>query len=253
VRHGNNTAAHFRVFLPKTIQLSGRWVCALVEISYPRTYYNVRAETLDGKSFEHILTIERNISKDEPEGEFVKTQKFTLQITDGNYGTANELCHAINVEVVKFLNLPAMFSIHNQFNGRVWFEKPDTVQSVTLSATFAYMLGFKNKKLTTSELAYSVYDMHGGIDHLWVYSDIGENQIVGDTMAPLLRAVAVSGTFEDVVSTVYPVPHYVGVVCNEFSSIEITINTDANRPVAFTAGKTIVVLHFKNAYRIRTI
>jgi hypothetical protein len=79
-----------------------------------------------------------------------------------------------------------------------------------------------------SDLAQSVYDMHGGVDYLWVYSDIVENQIVGDTMAPLLRTVAVSGSFEDIVSTVYPVPNYVRVVCNEFSSIEITINTDAN-------------------------
>jgi hypothetical protein len=174
------------------------------------------------------MTIERNIGKNEPGGEFMKTQIYTLQIIDGNYATASELCDAINDKIVKILNLPAMFSIHNQFNGRVWFEKPDTVQSVTLSATFAYMLGFKNRKLTMSDLAQSVYDMHGGVDHFWVYSDIVENQIVGDTMAPLLCTVTVSGSFGDFFSTVYPVPHYVGVVCNEFSSIEISINTDAN-------------------------
>jgi hypothetical protein len=253
VKHGKNTASHFRVVLPKTIQLTGRWQCALVEISYPRTYYNVRAESLDGKSYEHIVTIVKSFEKNEVEGELVSVQKYTLHISDGNYNTASELCAAINDQIANVVKLPAMFSIENKFNGRVLFQKPDSVRSVTLSQTFAYKLGFKNQTLKESELAQSVYDMHGGVDHLWVNSDIVENQVVGDTMAPLIRTVAVSGSFGDIISTVYPVPHYVGVVCNEFSSIEITINTDANRPVVFTAGKTIVVLHFRYANRIRSI
>lgn len=247
--HGN-TASHFRAVLPHQLELKGRWEVALVEVQYPQSYYNVRKEMRKGETiFENSLAIRRVYTVEERKKlpEDVLGTIYNVPIGEGNYKDVTELCDVINSVAEKEHRFPRLFTTNNRIQGRVYFQKPEGYDSAVLSATLAYMLGFNQRTLTSSQMAEGMPDMRNGIDTMWVYCSIIEEQIVGDTMEQLLRTVAVGGNFGDVVTQIYPIPHYVGVLCKAFSTIEFYIKDDQDRPIPFTYGKTIIKLHFRNA------
>src|SRR6218665_1097124 len=79
----------------------------------------------------------------------------------------------------------------------------------------------------------------------YVYCDVLEHVSVGDTKAPFLRIVQVSGECGDRVQAIYDKPIYVPLQKNNFDSIEIDIRNDAGKPISFEYGKLIVTLHFR--------
>src|ERR1700722_3813492 len=188
-----NTASHFRATLPHQLDLKGRWEVALVEIQYPHSWFNVRVESKAGNKFEHTFSVMRKYTEEETAKSGMKSERHVLNIIDGSYNTAADLCDALNTVTQKELNLPMMFTTNERLRGKVYFKKPEHVSGVELSETFAYMLGFTSPLLTNSQMAKGMPDMRNGIDTLWVYCSIIEEQIVGDTMEPLLQTVAVSG------------------------------------------------------------
>jgi len=76
---------------------------------------------------------------------------------------------------------------------------------------------------------------------MYVYFDV----LVGDTKAPLLRIVQVSGKSGDRVQAIYDKPIYVELQKKNFDSIEIDIRSDVGKPISFEYGKVIVTLHFR--------
>ena len=85
------------------------------------------------------------------------------------------------------------------------------------------------------------------IDSLFVYCDVLEHVPVGDTLAPLLRAVVVRGRPGDQISEKYINPMYLPLQKKSFESIEINIMTDTGDPVPFVDGPSTVTLHFRRA------
>ena len=115
-----------------------------------------------------------------------------------------------------------------------------------------YMLGFKEKVFSKTTVAEYPPDLRAGIDNLYVYCDLCQPQIVGDTMEPLLRILPVIGNYGDVIHRVFSAPHYIGVLHRDFSAVRISIKTDRNENVPFAFGKTVAKLHFrrKRIYQI---
>ena len=71
--------------------------------------------------------------------------------------------------------------------------------------------------------ANDVVNMTQGFNTLYVYTDIVESRIVGDTLAPLLRALPISGRHGDILSDRFTNIHYVPLLCSTFHSIEVDI------------------------------
>ena len=119
----------------------------------------------------------------------------------------------------------------------------DAIGYVMFSKKLQYMLGFEDKFLNNKKMmAKYPPDMRGGVESLYVYCDVIENQFIGDTRAPLLRIVPVRGHYNEIIGEVYTSPHYVPVLKKEF---EISIKTDRDELVPFQFGKAIVKLHFR--------
>ena len=93
--------------------------------------------------------------------------------------------------------------------------------------------------------ADSVADMSRGFESLYVYTNVVEPRVVGDSLVPLLRIVPLSGRQGDTVSKTFQKTQYVPVLCKEFGTIEIDIRDDTGRPVPFERGKVVVTLHFR--------
>ena len=93
--------------------------------------------------------------------------------------------------------------------------------------------------------ANDVVNMTQGFNTLYVYTDIVESRIVGDTLATLLRALSISGRHGDILSDRFTNIHYVPLLCSTFHSIEVDIRDDMGRRVPFEYGRVTVTLHFR--------
>ena len=93
--------------------------------------------------------------------------------------------------------------------------------------------------------AEHVVQMDKGFDIIYVYKDVVESRIVGDSLAPLLRALHVGGRHGATVSDRFANILYVPLLYSHFKSIEIDIREDTGRIVPFEFGKVTVTLHFR--------
>ena len=75
--------------------------------------------------------------------------------------------------------------------------------------------------------------MEQGLYALYIYCDIISKQIVGDTLAPLLKVVPVEGSHGDNVMKEYITPQYMSMFTNQFSNIHISIRDDSGEKISF--------------------
>ena len=259
--HAGETTSDFRVHLPDNISLSGDWVVALSQIQYSKSWYNVTND----KDMNRITVCLNDL-------EFTPV---SLDIEPNHYDTIDDLLAAITEAVVvkaQKLNESAdekeNINNNNKRNYDSWkkFEHAINfrfdyvkkrvtihidkryVQSIILSQLFAYMLGFRSCKLfnrnDVDDKADFPVDLRGGLDGLYVYCDLVENQIVGNSRDPLLCILPVEGIFGSIVDKSFISPHYLPLLKKDFSSVYISIKSDTNQPIQFAFGKVIVKLHF---------
>ena len=102
-------------------------------------------------------------------------------------------------------------------------------------------------------------ELNEGLNLLFVYSDVVEYNIVGDTSAPLLRVIPFkmastgneSGNNEQEGENTYHVhrefvhPHYLPVSKSYFDTVNNGIKGDLGQNVAFIRGKVTVKLNFR--------
>ena len=256
-----NKTNHFRVHLPQELDLEGAWDVALVDVVYPYSWNNVPhpSDTLTGYNLV--------MSDVEP---------FKVSIPMGNYQTVLDLlagitaAHGLQIHVweklrkeEKELELKKKVTLAKT-PPTILFDFDPTVKRVTIdfinprvdqismSPHLAYMLGFKNNDIkATEEKVMADYppDLRGGIDALFIYLDIIENQIVGNTMAPLLQIVPVEGHYGDLIQKTFYSPHYLSVLNKKVSTIEVNIKNDINTHIDFNFGKIILKLHFQKRKR----
>ena len=87
------------------------------------------------------------------------------------------------------------------------------------------------------------------INTLYVYSDVIEPQIVGDSYVPLLRSVVDnSGEAGEMACVSFTNVHYKNISRGMFHEIEVNITDDTGRTVPFEGGRVTVKLHFKKKH-----
>ena len=92
------------------------------------------------------------------------------------------------------------------------------------------------------------YGPSAGARSIFVYCDLIEDQIVGDSLSPLLRIVPVTvrqGKFQH---TVYNHVHYYPLSTNNFHTIEISLRDEFGNPIPFQAGPATVTLHIRRRH-----
>ena len=120
-----------------------------------------------------------------------------------------------------------------------------------LSFTPSATVTLKPKPKTTDspysfrQEANTVVNMNQGFDTIYVYMDVVESRIVGDSLVPLLRCLPVRGVHGATVSDRFTNVHYVPLLRKEFATIEVDIRDDTGRRVPFEYGRVTVTLHFR--------
>lgn len=227
-----NKISHFITRLPIPIELKGDWEVGLVEIIYPHTWYNVNEQNnLIGFDIGDGKTIAR-------------------RLPPGCYESVPDILKAIAIKDIENL----IVFTYNPVTKRVRIKVKNKCK-VILSDGVAQLLGFEPVEISVPDHeveinSYSPYvaDPNGHYRVLMIYTDVIESQIVGDTLAPLLRVVKVTGTDGELVSDQYDRPHYLPVSRKMIDTLEIVIRTHTGALTPFERGRSYVKLHFRQKY-----
>ena len=235
-----NSSSSFRVTLPRGIKLTGAWEAALVELIYPYSWYNVPAKP----------TVAIYIEAPVKFGDEFRSKLYICPLKAGHYSKIEDLIAAMIKTIPAEIRDKVILRYDSNAN-RVHIRLLKPVTAIEISDPLLYILGYN-----VSTFGYSYAkdnpgvaphppDMRAGLSIFYVYCDVVEQSVIGDKLASLLRSVAVSGKFGDIIHSSFDHPHYVPVLKKDFDSIEIAIKTDQNEPVALEYGKTLVKLHFR--------
>lgn len=111
------------------------------------------------------------------------------------------------------------------------------------------LLGFEDRKSTLPREVKGEYpvDLKRGVYGLYVYSNLVQPHVVGDTFAPLLRVIPIQedNRYSSSYVKIYTNPDFYPIVENRFETIEMDIRTDFGKRLHFRNGKTMVKLLFK--------
>ena len=107
-----------------------------------------------------------------------------------------------------------------------------TNMRVKISFALARMLGFDtlNYRQPGLYVASRVVNLNN-TNAIFVYNDLIQSKIVGNTLTPLLDVVAVQGGPGDLVCSRLNKPHYKPVLRKHFSDIHISLRDDQGKPI----------------------
>lgn len=242
----DNTTTSFSTRLSREIELYGQWLVGLSEIHVPCTTLHVRRE-------DAILSVNE------------AGEKFSFQ--HGNFESVYTLIEAINEGLFTYYGKEVHEKLFYDEKGgyvskRVYKQPNDAAEkkATKLSDTIKRILGFdilkkdekfvgkRNFIITAKEPASLSRAVP---DQLFVYSNICEPCIVGDTHAPLLKIVNIEANQFNYGSTIVkrfaPVT-YIPLLTNRFQTIDIDIRDQFGNPIAFQFGTLTAQLHFKRDF-----
>ena len=214
----NNTTTNYWMKLP--------WEVGLYSITYPHTWYNLQDQD------SHIYYSD--------EGYLF----LTLIVNYGYYEMINDLIKSMNKAFAKDTN----GNITLTFNSRT--EKV-TVHlkngyELAIAGKMSITLGFAGKeiKIVKTTVSPHVADFHGSMT-IYVYCDIVQPQVIGDTNNKLLRSIPVEGKMSKVVTRTFTNIQYVPIQTTSFEDIEILLRDGTGNPMPFEHGKVLATLHFR--------
>jgi hypothetical protein len=247
--HPNNTASKFTTVLPHHVELKGDWEVALTEISFPGTRHNVTSEEHWFQLNNHHIGLPDNYytSLKCVLEKMIEVIRLKEEFTDATLTNVKVTRETGNPPRITYDTVGIMFE---EDIGKVVFIIPRTV-TIKLSRKLADVLGFERNILDTSDgqmvqNSKTPY-LNDYLSMAFVYCDLIESTIVGDTRVPLLRTVKVDVKSQPLIHRTYTNPIYVPLQKKHFDSVEINIMTDTGDPVPFVPGKSVVVLHFRRS------
>ena len=248
-----NTTSDFRVELPSAIELEGQWEVGLAEILYPGSYDTI-----------HDCSMVMNINDREgaaASGFSTSIRYLKVKIDDGHYATIQELLEAINFAMMRAWKErePMNGAVHvKKFDDAARFEYTDVIKKVRLTINEAdnvssleldkrlhHTLGFEYGDLTRSQIAKYPVDLKAGLESLFVYCNLISPQWVGDVRTNLLKILPLRGSPGDTISIDCPTVHFVDLLTNRFSTIEINIKASDGSDISWAYGKIFVKLAFR--------
>ena len=220
----DNTLSKFTTQLAQPIALSGSWEVGLAEVQYPHSWHNIEEAWI---LYESASGFGLNLS-----------------LPSGLYDTPQQLIEELNALItarkrqhhVKFSYQPVTQKVSVSVTGG---------GSLEMSQNLQELFGMTSMPVRGKVEGKKVLDVKQGFDSLYIYCNIIEPRLVGDSEVPLLRIVPIEGQHGMTVTKIYNQIQYLPVLQKNFNSLEINIRKDTGELVPFESGKLVVTLHFR--------
>lgn len=267
----DNKTADFKVQLAKRMELHGEWCMALVEVQYPNTLPGVFSDTnwvamnlydpATGKTdsfkrhlptgkyqdqFDFLMVLSDAIC---PSRELLKKCELKNSAEKGDKRCKKEKqklqqlsegCGSVSVKDER-IHIHAMTS---------WPEStfelsPHLALQLGLDSTGPFFFDEEHWGKTPLDLTL------GQPAQMYIYMSIIEDQIVGDTRAPLVRTVTTDSNARFGTMTSYKCdpPLYFRVNTKSFDTVEVNIRTHSGSLMPFDCGSLTLLCHFKPLVR----
>lgn len=229
-----NQIWNYRTKLAKAIVLSEPHEVGLVEFQYPRVWYSFPKTDAVVKVYN---------------GKNRVKSAFTMDI--GVYESIQAIVKAFNARISTNTQLEGVSMHYSSVKNRVYFLGSTEDSTITFVGRLATILGFKDGEAfplpTTDRSHITPYpaDIHARCYTFYIYSDIVDYQLVGDSHVPLLRCINVAAEQRRIPTLTYDRPQYTSLSKNVIDDIEISIKNDQNGYIPFLYGKVIAKLHFR--------
>ena len=230
----SNKVGEYRVKLARPIQLKHDYEIALSEIHYPRTWDTLPAQCNKLWYSNGSGLIEKCIDP----GYYESIDKMIQQIHKAinphpNHAGPNNPNAGTGIIIS-----------YNEITRHVKVYIRDGF-ALKLGDGIAQILGLPiMEEMNQTMVAPEAVDLNRGLTALYIYCDLCEPQIVGDTLAPLLRIVDIKGKDGETVLKNCNPPQYVPLRKKTLDVIEINICDDTGQ-ISFTSGKLICKLHIR--------
>ena len=236
----DNTLSDFTTKLFKPIHLTGEWEVALTEISFPHSFYNI-VEPFNVVRYSGDGSQRNQDRVTIPPGYYNDLEELftTMHERMNSLGKSNiKLVLNQNTQKVKVkLKNGAFIQFHPALSAMLGFEKEQPEEG-QLEVVNVYMLKTHEGKLPM--------DLNAGMYSLYLYTDIIEDQLVGDAFAPLLRIVHMDKKGSgDVTTRTYQSPHFVKVRMKHFDTITVRVRRDTGEKIKFQRGKIVAKFCFR--------
>lgn len=249
--YATNSNTNFITQLPSSISLNGggnEWEMALVEIHYPCSFQTIT----DNDSWMRLSILKSGATGDDNISSGAdKYNQIKVYLKPGDYGSVLDLLKEINSNETLKKNSVTFEYIEKVKTVRLRCAEKK-VEKVKLSKTLALILGFDPRQqvsLQNNDNGVRPADIKLGLpSQMYVYCDLVEPQLVGDTCAPLLRIVDIIsyncpyGAYKTIQ---FQNPHYVPIIKSTFQTVEIDLRDDTGAQLPFRFGNTCVKLHLR--------
>lgn len=234
--HPNNTASNFTTKLAEPIELHGNWECGLLEAIYPNRVFNVADDSYfftlhhaDDSQTKHYMAV----------GVYTNRIDITNRLRESQTAVASTLPER---------KVPIQFRTYAQ-NRWAFKIMTDEIKHLDFSPSLAHMLGFSEYQLYSGRGEHKASvsaDLMGETKNIYVYCDLLEHTLVGDTKAPLLKIVKRASSADSEIghASFNPV-QYIPIQKRSFDTITVHLMTDTGTFMPFLSGKTTLVLEFR--------
>lgn len=271
-QYPENTAADFTMQLKSQLNLSEDWEVAMTRIIYPYSWQNVREHQLSYTLLCKANGLPWTLTIYLPSGIYRTVKDVIHGMLRGLHNGLRDI-YLKSKETITSLGGNQCFYIHEKAQDFFELMLPPGWY-VTLPKTLARALGYLNHQYnipqlyqigrlvqqnddqsvllvstTTTlvrkeELVWGLLSPYA-FQTMYVYSDLVESQVVGDTQANLFHILVPRGEPGDVVAEEIKLPTYHRLRTSVFSSVKINIRGDTGEPIPFASGTVRVTLHFR--------
>ena len=280
--HRQNTVANFVTKLAEKIVLEGEWEVGLAEVSYTKSWFNIREDqALD--LFTSAQEIHQNNESILRAGHYKNVEELVDKINE-KYRVFQSEAYRLIVKkspilrydpiVNRIFIIPGISAQHDKFIYPYLTDELELILGLRFNDSkpfISYFWDYKNNKFFESDQIqlrkHILYDNSSNGNtvnvvelecpfavqfnacelHILVYCSIIQPGLVGNTYAKLLRQVEIpeEKNFGKQCVLRYPKPFYYPLISNEIEMIEIDIKDDTGKPIPFDYGRLTVMLHFR--------
>jgi len=251
----SNTVNNFKVLLPQRLQLESNYEVALTEVHLPSLWNNIHHDVF--YKYYEIIDSENALLNEIHSTNFISKNENskltfneinTINLNNGQY-TNEELINSLN----KIWNNFVIFSLQND-KCKISLEENIKLE---MSMTLSRILGFDdfiliNKTKSRREFfSTEKINLFSGMNSLYIYCNIIENQITSDIFSPLLRIIHFDRENNNekkntTLTKTFAYPFYLPLRYKNFQIIEVNIRNTTGDLIEFLpTSHCILTLHFK--------
>jgi hypothetical protein len=266
-----NTTANYITHLYKNVELRGAWEVAVTEFHFPHTFFNVNKGSNKVKAQRSMplaaVSKDRTVKQLKAHNHLNKAEGAKIGVVNpGYYKNDADFLTAVN-QVFFTMELgeirinpnthgghffPYLNPSENDFESELKRDEVETPMFITLGEVLSRQLGYEpGVNISAEPIAKMPLNLSYGLpSHIYIYSDIVESSMVGDTHVPLLKMINPQHSkykYGEEATVIIHTPQYMPIAKYQFDTIQIDLREQKGHNVPFTYGSSAIVLHFRRS------